>query len=237
MKNVRSARGRYATSEVTRLKLIASAEKAVAQHGIGGASAREVSKAAGLSNTAAVSYHFGSMGDLLKQVLVTRMEQMDEIRAILIEENGTPLSECAIQTLVEYICLPHVIFAKMNEGRTTYQSFVCQYLPHIYPNGSPWSLGPDSASSPNMSRIALELKIKMRDLPDEIFNRRMFNIMVLFCNFLRTLPPSSLFPPNIGEASTMIGDTIAQCTALLCATSDVPKSLRSIILNGDNSHI
>lgn len=222
MENLRSARGAYAVSEVTKLKLIASAEQAVDRHGVGGVSAREIVRAAGLSNTAAVAYHFGSTDELLRQVLIVRMEELNGLRDRLIANSIIPLSQCDMTTLVEYICLPHVIFARRNGGGTAYQGFVCAYLPHIYPNGALWVFGAESPSSPNMSRIVQEIRLRLAGISDELFNRRMFNMIMLFCNVMRTFPPSSFSRDNADNIFELLGDAISQCVALLSAEVGVP---------------
>jgi AcrR family transcriptional regulator len=65
-------------------RLIDAAEVAYATHGIGGASLRQISAAAGTANHYAVQYHFGDADGLIRAVLEKRMPEIELQRATLL---------------------------------------------------------------------------------------------------------------------------------------------------------
>lgn len=80
-------------SETTRRQLCLAAETLVAQSGIGVATLRAVAVAAGQKNTAAVSYHFGSVEELLRAVVDMRLQDTEAERIRMIRESGTSLED------------------------------------------------------------------------------------------------------------------------------------------------
>ena len=58
-----------ARSNTTRAKLLATAERLFAEHGIDGASLNEISRAAGQRNSNVCQYHFGSKQGLIQAIL------------------------------------------------------------------------------------------------------------------------------------------------------------------------
>jgi AcrR family transcriptional regulator len=67
-------------------RLIDAAEMLYATHGIGRASLRQISAAAGTANNYAVQYHFGDMAGLIRGVLTNRMPEIERRRAALLAE-------------------------------------------------------------------------------------------------------------------------------------------------------
>jgi AcrR family transcriptional regulator len=65
-------------------RLIDAAEMLYATHGIGGASLRQISAAAGTANNYAVQYHFGDMAGLIRAVLEKRTPDIERRRAALL---------------------------------------------------------------------------------------------------------------------------------------------------------
>ena len=80
-------------SELTRRQLCLAAETLVATHGIGTATLRAVALAAGQKNTAAVSYHFGTIEELLRAVVDMRLRDTEEDRARMIRESAPSLTQ------------------------------------------------------------------------------------------------------------------------------------------------
>lgn len=60
-----------------RTRLISAAEQVVAQRGLAGATAREIQALANARNASAISYHFGSLPDLMNAVLEDRFGHMN----------------------------------------------------------------------------------------------------------------------------------------------------------------
>lgn len=70
----------------TRDALLAAAERLFAEQGVHAVSTRQISEAAGQGNNAAVNYHFGGKIELLRAILSRHAEQVEEIRAGMVEE-------------------------------------------------------------------------------------------------------------------------------------------------------
>jgi AcrR family transcriptional regulator len=67
----------------TALQLLLTAERLFAEHGLAGASLRQISIEAGSSNNSAIRYHFGSKDDLLRAIFAHRLGDLTQRRALL----------------------------------------------------------------------------------------------------------------------------------------------------------
>ncbi|WP_255341994.1 TetR/AcrR family transcriptional regulator [Hyphomonas sp. L-53-1-40] len=109
------------TAPVERLK--AEAQRLFANRGIDGVTVRDIAKAAGQKNPAAVGYHFGSKEALIRELIVDsakvidarRNEQLDAL-----EEGGGPAS---ISQIVDILIYPAVNLAAPGET-DTYNRFL-----------------------------------------------------------------------------------------------------------------
>ncbi|GIF16638.1 TetR/AcrR family transcriptional regulator [Actinoplanes teichomyceticus] len=70
--------------EHTRQRIIETAERLFAEHGVFATSNRQISEAADQGNTAAVHYHFGTKAGLVRAIVRRHSEAMDARRAGLI---------------------------------------------------------------------------------------------------------------------------------------------------------
>ncbi|WP_246035963.1 TetR/AcrR family transcriptional regulator [Aliishimia ponticola] len=104
-------------------RLKAEAQRLFANRGIDGVTVRDIAKAAGQKNPAAVGYHFGSKEALIRELIVDgakiidarRNEQLDAL-----EESGGPTS---ISQITDILIYPSVNLAA--EGETdTYNRFL-----------------------------------------------------------------------------------------------------------------
>jgi len=80
-------------SETTRRQLCLAAETLVATMGIGTATLRAVATAAAQKNTAAVSYHFGSVHELLRAVVEMRLRDTEADRVRMIRDSAPTLAD------------------------------------------------------------------------------------------------------------------------------------------------
>ncbi|GIF04929.1 TetR family transcriptional regulator [Actinoplanes siamensis] len=78
-------RGRQEQVERTRQRILQTAERLFAEHGVFSISNRQISEAADQGNNAAVNYHFGTKSDLVRAIVRRHAEGMDVIRAGLLE--------------------------------------------------------------------------------------------------------------------------------------------------------
>jgi AcrR family transcriptional regulator len=91
--------GPQSRSEVTRVRLIETAEQLFAERGLEGVSLRDVCAAAGQRNHSAAQYHFGSRQGLVLAVFEHRMSVVNERRHALLDEAGDD-AEAIVAALV-----------------------------------------------------------------------------------------------------------------------------------------
>jgi AcrR family transcriptional regulator len=71
---------RSKTPESTRRRILETAERMFAEHGVFSVSNRQISDEAGLGNNTAVSYHFGGKAELLRAIYLRHSEPMELLR-------------------------------------------------------------------------------------------------------------------------------------------------------------
>ncbi|WP_243789001.1 TetR/AcrR family transcriptional regulator [Saccharopolyspora gloriosae] len=77
-------------AEATRERILSTAERLFAEHGLFAVSNRQVSEAAGQGNNAAVGYHFGTKTDLVRAIVRKHTEEIERLRLGLVEQtNGS----------------------------------------------------------------------------------------------------------------------------------------------------
>jgi AcrR family transcriptional regulator len=69
----------------TRARLLATAERLIAEDGVAQVSSRRLGQEAGQANNSAVAYHVGTMEDVILAVLREHGEAMDRIRAAMVD--------------------------------------------------------------------------------------------------------------------------------------------------------
>jgi len=67
----------------TQEKLILTAERLFAIHGLHGVSFRQIGLEAGSANSSAVQYHFGTKDELVRAILLYRLPRLNERRSVL----------------------------------------------------------------------------------------------------------------------------------------------------------
>jgi AcrR family transcriptional regulator len=90
----------------TRLQLIETAERLIAERGVHGVSLREIGAAAGQRNTGAVRYHFGTKEQLVNAVFEHRMAPINEHRIALLSEIVAPAREQRLRGLIDAFLYP-----------------------------------------------------------------------------------------------------------------------------------
>lgn len=71
---------RSKTPESTRRRIVETAERMFAEHGVFSVSNRQISDEAGLGNNTAVSYHFGSKAELVRAIYLRHNEPTELLR-------------------------------------------------------------------------------------------------------------------------------------------------------------
>lgn len=100
-----NSKGRYASGEATRTRLIESAERLFAERGYDAVSLNDIRQAAGQHNASAISYHFGSKADLLQAVFEYRLPSINADRnavvATLYRDQETPSTRAVLWATVQ----------------------------------------------------------------------------------------------------------------------------------------
>lgn len=94
------------TSPGTRERILETAERLFAEHGIDQTSVRQINAAAGQRNASATAYHFGSREALLGAVLDYRREAINARRIEIIDELCRAGRERDLRALVEALVHP-----------------------------------------------------------------------------------------------------------------------------------
>ncbi|MBM7863073.1 TetR/AcrR family transcriptional regulator [Lentzea nigeriaca] len=79
---------RSKTPESTRQRILDTAERMFAEHGVFSVSNRQISDEAGLGNNTAVSYHFGSKAELLRAIYLRHSEPTELLRDQALERHA-----------------------------------------------------------------------------------------------------------------------------------------------------
>ncbi|RDH79582.1 TetR/AcrR family transcriptional regulator [Mycolicibacterium moriokaense] len=94
---------RQARAEHTRTTLLAAAEQLIAEHGVAAVTHRQITKAAGQANNAAVVYHFGTKLDLVRSIGERHFEPIEALRLQSFATSGDPES---LRGWVSYLVKP-----------------------------------------------------------------------------------------------------------------------------------
>lgn len=90
----------------TRDKLVAAAERLFAERGADNVSLREINRAAGQKNVAALHYHFGSRRALMVAIFERRMTGINQRRLEMLEDIAAAGREGDVRAIVEAMILP-----------------------------------------------------------------------------------------------------------------------------------
>ncbi|MHA6803863.1 TetR/AcrR family transcriptional regulator [Salinifilum ghardaiensis] len=70
----------------TRERILSTAERLFAEHGVFAVSNRQISESAGQGNNAAVGYHFGTKVDLVRAIVRQHTEHIEQLRVRMLDE-------------------------------------------------------------------------------------------------------------------------------------------------------
>lgn len=208
------ARKRRSMSE-TRYRLMIAAEELVATRGMAALSAREVAKKAGLRNNVSVQYHFGSMANMLIELVEFRQTQLETLRAQAIEREAHAIADCDMYTLLKMFLLPHLALARREDGGIHHASFLFQYLPTFTVGEHPFR--GDSEEFPVLRGLISAIRRKMDYLDPVTIDWRTGNAAMLFLNVIHTMPHAAFEDHHMIETGELIKDTLLQCVGVLTA--------------------
>ncbi|MEV6896534.1 TetR family transcriptional regulator [Amycolatopsis sp. NPDC051372] len=100
--------GKAIRAESTRERILATAERLFAEHGVYAVSNRQISEAAGQGNNAAVGYHFGTKADLVRAIARKHAEGIEAIRTRMVarvaEDAGVrDWVECLVRPVTDHL--------------------------------------------------------------------------------------------------------------------------------------
>ena len=110
----------------TRTALVKSAERLIAEKGLGSVSVKMITTAAGARNPSAVHYHFGSIESLIKEVFAERYREIEENRAVLLTKVAENDPQKRVVALMEAAIAPFLETCLEEDGRV-YVSFCLQF--------------------------------------------------------------------------------------------------------------
>jgi len=103
------------TDANTRLSLIETAERLFAEKGIDNVSLREINRAAGQKNVAALHYHFGTRESLLEAIFEHRMSGVNDRRVSMLAQLEQAANDASARQIVEAMVFP--LTAQMENAR------------------------------------------------------------------------------------------------------------------------
>lgn len=110
----------------TRAELLRSAERLIAEKGLGSVSVKMITTDAGARNPSAVHYHFGSIESLIKEVFAKRYREIEEERGRRLEKVDERDPQRRLVALVEAAIGPFIESCLEESGRM-YVRFCLQF--------------------------------------------------------------------------------------------------------------
>lgn len=112
---------------LTRAKLIATAERLVAEQGLGSVSVRDITSAAGV-NPASLHYHFGSKDGLIRAVLEDRDPIISSLRSKHLD--ALP-AKPTVAELADAMVSPVYEMVTIEAGEASYVGFLAALVDHV----------------------------------------------------------------------------------------------------------
>lgn len=144
----------------TRERLILTAERLFATQGIESVSLREIARAAGQKNVAAMQYHFGDRHGLLSAILEYRMSRIEPARADLLANCDARGEGKNLRVLISCLVQPFVEHVRSEGERSHYIEFLAR-LQVSYPD----FLGQENVAKPWQANV-LEISRRLQGLSE-----------------------------------------------------------------------
>jgi AcrR family transcriptional regulator len=149
-------------ANATRELILTAAERLFAERGVYAVSNRQVSEAAGQGNNAAVGYHFGTKADLVRAIIRTHGERIEEIRARRVAGVGDQADlrvwgDCLVRPFPEHLAAL---------GSPTWYARFCAQV--VADPALRRIIVEESLTSPALQRIVEGLNRCLPDLPPEV---------------------------------------------------------------------
>lgn len=201
-----------------RTRMILVAEALFAEGGINGVSMREIAGKAKQGNHFAVQYHFGSRDGLVEAIFDYRMEQMEPIRARMLDEAERKGRLSDARTLLDIIYLPQLELPN-GEGHHSYAGFLTQYLMRTTSHRF-GDFGVTTHS--NLARTFELLRQRLFYLPEDVAQRRIVTASFMFLAILTRHRAFENPGPDEESFAAAVEDTIDQIVNVVCAPLRLP---------------
>jgi len=154
----------------TREKLVLAAERLFAEKGIDNVSLREINRAAGQKNVAALHYHFGTREALLEAIFERRMSGINRRRVAMLDAIAASGAPAGPRAVVEALIMPLAEQLDPAADGGHYIRFLAQAISD--PGVDVGELVRDKFDH-GMERIRRLAREMLVDLPAEIVDQRM----------------------------------------------------------------
>lgn len=158
------------TGEITKDRLLATAERLFAEYGIEAVSPRQIALAAGQLNQSAIRYHFGTKEMLIETLLLRRMAEINMRRRLMLEslENAGRLDD--LRALVEAMAFP--LAEKVRQ--TPEGGHYVRFLAHLFADRQRRDvlIAREQEAAP-LRRIYKMLRMLAPELPEPIWSERL----------------------------------------------------------------
>ena len=118
--------------DTTRSRLLAAAERLLAEQGVDGASLREITRVAGARNTSALQYHFGDRAGLVDAVLAKHAPGVEAARNALLDAYEAA-GEDDVRTLAAALVRPFAAKLADADGGPAYLQIVADLVQRPQP--------------------------------------------------------------------------------------------------------
>lgn len=112
-------------ADKTKARIIAAAERLIAERGIDGVSLNEINRSAGQKNATALHYHFGGKEGLMQAIYDKHTLRVEAVRRRMLEDIP---EEPDLRSLVELLIVPIAEQIKDEDGGIYYLQFQAQVL-------------------------------------------------------------------------------------------------------------
>jgi AcrR family transcriptional regulator len=219
--------------------LMDAAERLFAEFGIEAVSSRQIALAAGQRNQSAIRYHFGTMDDVLRALLRSRVSEINQRRAALLtemEESGQPPE---LRGLIRAIAVP--LAEKVASGPQG-SNFV-RFLAHLFSDRRRRDLWlTEGEEAGLLRRIYREVRLLAPEMPEALWNERLRMMIGGIIHSLadrerfRTVRRAPRSLNNDAFLSNLIDAGIAIVTAPISSeTSSYLDSTKQVPTGGNNA--
>lgn len=158
-----------ARSEVTKDRLLCTAERLFAREGIDGVSTRRISQQARQRNNSALQYHYGDREALLTALVAARMVPINQRRRALLEVLDEKREPLQLSRLVAVLVVPFVEQLLDGERGCNYVRIAAQIFAH---NRAEQVLGPERPWNQAFYATVERIRAHLSDLPRAVQDRR-----------------------------------------------------------------